>query len=421
MLKWLDNVLHHVVRQRRLSAVFVAGALAVILLPNAASAAPITTAPKATWQTNDRVRAIGFSNGVIYLAGQFTAVRPPGTNVGDPSEVARNHAAAFDQATGSLLPWNPNLNGNVWDLEIAPGGGSVYLGGDFTTAQGMSRSHIVQVNATSGAPTSWNPSVNGRVRAISASPDGSRVYVGGQFHKVNGTGRNLVAAINTADKSLVSSFNPNVTQVAGNCPPRCPPEVASLALSPDGGILYIGGHFGAISGVIRNNAGAVNTSSGAVVAWNPNVYNDINIKNPNQYNVVYGIVVTSQRIYICGDWFRVSGEGSPNLAATFVDSGKRDPSWVGETDGGTPACWAAGGLLYTGGHFVEANGVSRKHVAAFDLTTGALDSWNPGANSDRGLHSLAGPIGASGPIAAGGDFTKIGAKFQQSFALFPLS
>src|SRR5262245_27402739 len=84
-----------------------AGAAAVVLaLTGLAGASPYNWAPDSSWQTNGRVRTIVYSNGVAYLGGEFTEVSPPGG--GTP--VARNHLAAFDEATGALLPWNPNAD-----------------------------------------------------------------------------------------------------------------------------------------------------------------------------------------------------------------------------------------------------------------------------------------------------------------------
>ena len=357
---------------------------------------------------------------VIYMAGEFTSVRPPGSPLGS-NEVTRNHAAAFDATTGGLLPWNPNLDGNVWALAVSRDGSTVYLGGDFLNVGVLSRKHLVAVGATSGVPSSWNPSSNGRVRVILPSPDGARVYAGGEFSTINGTVRRLVAAIDTADRNLVTTFTTSITQYMNDtCPPRCPPVVASLALSSNGNTLYIGGHFGLIDGQGPiNNAGSVDAQTGTVVGpWNPNVFHR-NPGNPNQKNTVYAILPYQDHIYVCGDFAFVGGIGAHNLASTFATDGSLDRGFNGQDDGGTPACAIAGSLLYIGGHFLLVDGVSRLHIAAIDLTTGALDPWNPSANSDRGLHAFATfGSGQSFVLGVGGDFTKIGKVYQQGFAKF---
>jgi len=112
------------------------------------------------------------------------------------------------------------------------------------------------------------------------------------------------------------------------------------------------------------------------------------------------------------------------------------PGFDATTDGNTPACLYRNGLLYLGGHFenegpnaswvfqegqkAELTGPGsavRVHVAAVDATTGAVDAWNPSANSTLGLHVLA---QSPTQIAAGGDFTRIGARDQAHLGLFSL-
>jgi Divergent InlB B-repeat domain len=398
----------------------VAFALLMPMLP--ASAAPINPAPDATWQTNGRVRTVQYSpdGSVVYIAGEFTSVRPPGSPLGS-NEVARNHAAAFYTTTGGLLAWNPNLGGNVWSLAVSPDGKTVYMGGDFLTVRSLPRMRLVAVDATTGAPTSWNPSADGQVRVILPSPSGARVYVGGEFSRIDGTLRHLVAAIHTADRNLAGTFKASVTQYTNDtCPPRCPPVVASLALSSDGKTLYIGGHFGLIDGHGPiNNAGSVDAQTGTVVgAWNPNIFHR-NLLTKNQKNTVYAILPYQNHVYICGDFYWVGGVVAPNLASTLATNGSLDSNFKAQDDGGTPACSIGGSLLYIGGHFLEVDGVSRTHIAAVDLVTGALDPWSPVANSGRGVHAFATlGSGQSFTLGVGGDFTKIGNAYQQGFARF---
>jgi hypothetical protein len=134
---------------------------------------------------------------------------------------------------------------------------------------------------------------------------------------------------------------------------------------------------------------------------------------------VYVIVPYGDHIYICGDFHYVNGKVASNVASTYASNGASDTAFHGDTDGGTPACAISGGLLYLGGHFLLVDGVARTHIAAITVTTGALDSWNPSANSARGLHDYATyGSGSSFKLAAGGDFTKIGGVYQEGFALF---
>ena len=44
------------------------------------------------------------------------------------------------------------------------------------------------------------------------------------------------------------------------CPPRCAPVVYAIAFSPDKSVVYLGGHFGKVNTVLRNEAAAVSLS-----------------------------------------------------------------------------------------------------------------------------------------------------------------
>ena len=67
-------------RRTRRSAMAVVAVLAAgAVIAPAAEAALVHSTPVPTYQTNGRVNAIVIQNGVIYIGGRFTAVRPAGS------------------------------------------------------------------------------------------------------------------------------------------------------------------------------------------------------------------------------------------------------------------------------------------------------------------------------------------------------
>src|SRR4051812_49399595 len=135
---------------------------------------PGTTA--SSWQTNGVVRAVAYANGMVYLGGDFTSVRPPGSAAGS-GEVARNRIAAFNATTGALVTsFNPNLNGAVRALKVNPAGNTLYAGGDFTTVGSTARSRVASFTTSTGALTTWAPNVDYRVNSLAAGT--SAVYIG---------------------------------------------------------------------------------------------------------------------------------------------------------------------------------------------------------------------------------------------------
>jgi hypothetical protein len=394
------------------------------------AAAGVKFKPTPTYQTNGRVRAIAYANGVVYLGGQFTSVRPAGAPPGS-GEVARNRLAALNMATGALLAWNPGADGTVWSLAVS--GGTVYASGAFANVGGQARARLAAIDAATGALTSWNPSANGTVHALRVGPNGD-IYAGGAFTVVGGKGRKRLAQIRPG--GTVTSWQPKVEQVSGStCPPRCSPFVTSLAFSADGSNLYFGGHFGLVNGIGRNNAAEVDLATGSTLPWNPDVFGTGAGKNPNQANKIWDVEVGADRAYVCGDYWSLDGfQRHPNLAAVDLTAGHLVSQFDATTDGNTPACTLHDGLLYIGGHYQQvgpnsawvfvpgqkatltgSGSAKRNHIAAVDAITGAIQAWNPGANSTLGVHIFA--TDAS-HLGVGGDFTRIGGVDQQGYAQF---
>jgi hypothetical protein len=393
------------------------------------AAAAVKSKPDATYQTNGRVRAIAYANGAVYIGGEFTSVRPAGAPQGS-GEVTRNHVAAFDQATGALLPWNPNADNTVWSLAVS--GSTVYIGGTFLNVGGQPRARLAAVDATTGTVTGWNPGASGAVYAIRIGPNGN-IYAGGTFTLVKGNGRKHLVEIRP--DGTLTSWRPAVTQISGTtCPPRCSPFVSSLAFSSDGSALYFSGHFGLVNGIGRNNGAAVDRATGTVLPWNPDVLGTGAGKNPNQANKIWEVELGPDRAYVCGDFWSLDGfQRHPNLAAVDLVNGHLVNEFAATTDGNTPACALRDGLLYIGGHYQNVGpnsswvfvpgqkatltgegSLKRNHIAAVDAITGAIAAWNPGANSTLGVHEL-----VSGQrLGVGGDFTRIGGSSQQGYAQF---
>jgi hypothetical protein len=430
--------------------------------PSAAPAAStlatsvVSSTPSSSWQFDGRVRAAVVVGDTVYVGGAFSHALPP-ASAPDQTPVPRTRLAAIDLPTGALLPWDPQANGDVWALTASPDGSTIYAGGDFTTIGAATRKKVAAFLTADGLVTSWNAPVGGRVRTILATSDA--VYIGGTFSGVGGKSQPRLARLNTNTGALDTTWRPQVRQIpaggfdpstgeGATCPPRCSPSVTFLALANSGDI-YVGGHFGIVNGTYRNNAAEVSAVNGAAtMAWDPNVFVPAPT-NPNQHNYVYGIAASpatsshSNRVFICGDFFRVGGMTTPNLAAVDAISGAYDMNWRASTDGGTPACvLGPDDNLYIGGHFrfvggirASQDGVVRNHAAALsaadppfrppDPATGAPgcycvypNSWNPNLNSSLGAHVIA---THSDFIVVGGDFTKVKAVTQAKYAQFPVS
>jgi hypothetical protein len=102
-------------------------------------------------------------------------------------------------------------------------------------------------------------------------------------------------------------------------------------------------------------------------------------------------------------------------AAALVNS-VPDPTWM--TSGTIVyAVLPVGNIVYVAGHFTQVGpnglGTPRANLAAFDLTTGEVTSWNPGSN--KSVYALAASPDGS-VIYAGGTFTQLGGKSRMRLA-----
>jgi hypothetical protein len=139
---------------------------------------------------------------------------------------------------------------------------------------------------------SFQPKPDATVRAIVATSD--TVYMGGLRTSVSGTGRTRVAAVKAADGSLLS-WAPNAQ--GGS--------VHSLAMSPDGSQLIIGGSFATMNGSSNPGYGlaAVSPSTGASLPFPANNL----IRNAGANAAITGLSVDSDSLYASGFVFGAGG------------------------------------------------------------------------------------------------------------------
>ena len=242
-----------VVRLRRAGCAVAAMSVVGGVSAMPAQAAVVAAKPSSSFQTNGRVSAILFLNGTVYLGGKFTSVRPSGAPAGT-GEVARNHLAAFDAATGALLPWNPGASAAVFSL--AGTGNTVYVGGTFSKLGTSTRSRIGAVDATTGAVVSgFKPKLDAAVNSLAVG--GGVVYAGGAFTTANGVARTSLAAFDATTGALSTAWAPSA---GGNS--STTPTVTSVRLAPGGGLVYVGGGFTTIDGASQSHIAALSATTG---------------------------------------------------------------------------------------------------------------------------------------------------------------
>jgi hypothetical protein len=382
---------------RRAVAALIAAALPILGVAAAsapAAAVASSRAEPATPGFNDVVYALARHGSTVYVGGSFTEVTDAnGTHT-------RHGAAAFDRDTGLVLPWNPDVSGQVHSLAVKRG--TVFLGGQFSSVGGASRRNLAAVDGSgTGTALSLHRRVNGPVYALAVTS--KALYLGGHFSRVSRKSRLDLAAIGRQAPYHLKGWRPTATDG----------DVRALR-NVHGGIV-VGGFFDQLDGSgPHKKLGMVSKRTGALVtAFDPP------ITSP-----VFALASDRSSVYAA-----VGGAGGGFVASYVRKSGHQ--RWLHRYDGDVTAIARSGSTLYTGGHFESVcktnrtaqstgdcldGGQQRRKLAALDLS-GSLLSWNPGADSAEGVWALI-TQRKTNWLAAGGDFTHVSGDPHARLAVF---
>jgi hypothetical protein len=404
--RWMRSV---VVPRRRLGmlAATAVAIVAALVGPGGvaqAATSDLSTTIDSTYQTNGRVNAILAIGDTIYIGGRFTAVRPSGSNT---TPVTRNHLAAFSKSTGALLDWNPNADKEVLALSASLDGADVFIGGAFAKIGAAKRLRLAEVDAATGALLPWAPTSDNQVNTIAVTA--TELYIGGDFDVMDGQHRSDMAAVDYSG-AVSTTWTPSADN-----------RVRVITPAPDGQSLFAGGDFLSINGdTSQKILTRLDPVTGATLPW--------------KFHPGYPI---HQFGFFNGDLFAAGDGSGGHIGAFDLATGAR--IWTQQTDGGVQNMVIMDGVIYGGGHFdnvcvgvtdgatsgftCPTNLATRHKLVAIDAVTGALDPWNPGANSPLGVFGMASDDGS---LEVGGDFTKIGTpnasggatRAQQGYAQF---
>jgi hypothetical protein len=354
------------------------------------------------------VLALAVAGRRVYLGGEFTTMVPPGAGVDATDITTRQHLAALDVDTHALLPWNPDADGPVRAMLLSADGTKLYVGGEFDHIGGTPASRLARLDLKTGKvdPTFRSP-VAGPVRALALA--GDRLYVGGHFTSVEGPGgvepRSKLAALDATSGDLLPWTppalgpgryvghlgTPTAIEESGN--------VLAVAVPADGSRVYVGGTFTDFAGhgglLVLDPVTAQPLSE----QWSPGRPVFSMAVSPADGNTVF------------------ASAGGPGGRVYGFTSAQAPPRWETAVDGDPPGVAASPTTVYLMGHYDYAgpDRALRRHLAAFDATTGSVDDWNPVANTKTG--AFAGAVGA-GYVFVGGEFTMINGRPQPGFAQF---
>lgn len=341
---------------------------------------------------NNIVYAIAEYQNQIIIGGTFTQI----------NSQTYNRLAAIDKTTALATLWNPNVASTVRGLAIS--GSTLVVVGEFTTASGVTRNRVCSYDMTSGNLTNWNPNANNNVYSVAIY--GNIAYIGGTFTQVSSQTRNRIAALDLTATStpFTTSWNPNISAPTG-----VTPSVNSIAVSSDGLSIYAGGLFTTVGSATRSNLARINSSDALVDAFDPVVS-----------STVKSLAVDSNYAAVGGDFTSLNGYLRNRLAQIDLSTGEAtdfNPNiTISSGTAGVYALEIYGGTLYFGGSFTSVGATARNRIAAIDIASQTLTTWNP--NSGGIVRTL---LLSGDTLFVGGEFTSIGGQTRNRLASFDLT
>ena len=375
-----------------------------------------------------RVLAVAEAGDVVFVAGEFAGVTPPGIGTSaaakDPDTIVRRpYLVALDAVTGKLLDWDAQPNEAVLSLAVSADGRRLYVGGRFRKIDGGPAGRIAALDIATGRldPTFSPPLADSGVRAMAL--DGDTLYIGGNFTKIGNADRPGVAALDATTGALLTDFVPpantggrykgqtGVPTEDGN-----PGLVWDLAVTADGQLVVAGDflHFGGQGGLL-----VLDGRTGEPTAWQPD------IGRP-----VHGVAIWPGD----GTTFFAAAGGTGGGVDAYRPDGPATKVWRHRVDGDAIDVVATAQRVYLVGHYDYVLGknticgsppctggqdgdILNRHISAFDALTDAHDlDWAPQLNTPQGPYVA--HLGRK-RLYVGGDFTKVNGEHQPGFVMFP--
>jgi hypothetical protein len=185
------------------------------------------------------VHTIAFSPdcSTAYLGGHFTTI----------NGVAAKHIAAIDTATGTVFKpgFKDNINGDVLTLQYTSAHG-LLIGGKFTKVNGLARTMLASVDPMTGTTSAYaNLAISGvypgqqtKIFQSNISNSGTRMLVTGVFTSIGGQPRQQVAILDLGS-TAVSLDGWYAPEFNGSCvSPNEAFYAEAAAWSPDDSTIY---------------------------------------------------------------------------------------------------------------------------------------------------------------------------------------
>lgn len=413
-------------------AILISGSIGVAAQAAPSSADSVVSADPADHTPRVIANTAGVKNAVykmtkvggsMFAGGEFTQVM----TADHATTYDRSNLFSFNPNTGAVNPLSVSMNGAVY--AIASDGTSLYVGGTFTTVNGLARRGIVKMDRTTGVvDPSFDAQLDGPVHE--AQVVAGRLILGGVFSK-------RLQAVDLGTGADTGYLN---LAIAGDVDGDGPwsPRVWRFTVDPSKTHLVAVGNFLTVDGVSRARAFMVDLgpTAGTLNAW---------YYQPLERPCAAASILDYLRdvdFSPDGTWFVIVSSGyiprvPEEIGTSLCDAAARfetanpaptAPTWINYTGGDTlQSTWITRGAVYVQGHnrwldnplgqdTCGAGCVSRPGIGAIDPASGLALAWNPTKDRAEGGKDL---LHTKDGLWVSSDTTVIGGEIHERVALMP--
>jgi hypothetical protein len=386
---------------------------------------PIVAPVVHNYQPNGAVNDMVTDGSNVWIGGAFTSLRFMAPYAATISATTAENQLK-DQASGKFPIFNGTIHCFAFD-----GTDTLFVGGTFTSVNGVLRNSIAKLNRVSGSwipDNSWNSlfierpfktSSNAQAGIYSIFVSENVIYFGGNFSSYTAPGAASVSAnhlvgINKLNGALICSISPVVAYGAGKYPTAILEDsgylyvafntgqpvkinkltgvtdsafapnvtnalVSKMALALQGESVFIGGCFSSIGGVTKYNIAKVNKNTGAL---------DASFSVPQftaataSSNIRSVVIDSSGNLIVAGVFDNLANLGR-NIVKLNSQTGARISDFNAQStffayNGSSVECLLiSGNSLYGFGNFTgqptgATNPQTGVNLAKVDVTTGAI-------------------------------------------------
>jgi hypothetical protein len=321
---------------------------------------------------NNEVRALCAIGSNLYIGGNFTTA----------NGITVNRICKYDTTTGIFSAMGSGVNGYV--LALCAIETNLYIGGSFTSFNNndglgnITANRICKYDTTTGLFSAMGSGVTSTVYSIHAI--NSDLYIGGSFTTANGITANRICKYNTSDLTFSAMGNGVDSTV-----------YAIHSINSD---LYIGGAFTTANGITANRICKYNISDSTFYAMGSGVNGNVNAIHAINSDLYIGGAFTSFN----------NNDGLGNITSSRIckyNTSNLTFSAMGiGVDNIVYSIRSINSDLYIGGFFTNANGITANRICKYNTSDSTFSAMGNGIdNTVYSIHSI------NSDLYIGGSFT----------------